>query len=67
MGVTNPEVTDAQAKLAATLPLAVEGPYLDAFGTELRRDDTHFNDEGLEQFATLLVDALLQTAPEEAS
>lgn len=66
MGVTNPDVTDAQAKLAATLPLAVEGPYLDAFGPELRRDDTHFNDDGLEQFAALLVDALLVTAPEEA-
>lgn len=67
MGVTNPGVTDAQAKLAATLPLAVEGPFLDALGTELRRDDTHFNDEGLEQFATLLVDALLLTAPEEST
>jgi len=66
MGVTNPGVTDAQAQLAATLPLAVEGPYLDALGTELRRDDTHFNDEGLERFATLLCDALLATAPREA-
>lgn len=67
MGVTNPDVTDAQAKLAATLPLAVEGPFLDSFGPELRRDDTHFNDEGLEEFAALLVDALLRTAPEVAS
>jgi hypothetical protein len=67
MGVTNPEVTDAQAKLASAVPLAVEGPFLDAFGSELRRDDTHFNDEGLEQFAGLLVDALLLTAPEDGS
>ncbi|KAA1419432.1 sialate O-acetylesterase [Nocardioides humilatus] len=67
MGVTNPDVIEAQAKLAASLPLGVEGPYLDSFGPELRRDDTHFNDAGLEQFADLLVDTLLQTAPEAAS
>ncbi len=62
-GVTNPDVTDAQAKLAATLPLAVEGPYLDELGPEFRTDDTHFNDAGLEQFATRLCAALLSTAP----
>lgn len=67
MGVVNPDVVEAQAKLAASLPLAVEGPYLDGFGSEMRRDDTHFNDAGLDAFAALLVDALLQTAPEVAS
>lgn len=64
-GVTNPDVTDAQAKLAATLPLAIEGPFLDALGSEFRTDDTHFNDRGLDWFSTELCAALLSTAPDE--
>lgn len=63
MGVTNPAVIDAQTRLAATLPLGVAGPYLDPLGPDHRRDDTHFNDAGLEEFASLLCAALLTTAP----
>lgn len=67
MGVTNAAVTDAQTKLAARLPLGVEGPYLDSLGPDYRRDDTHFNDAGLEEFASLLCKALLATAPQRVS
>lgn len=58
-GVTSPDVVTAQTRLAATLPGAVAGPCLDELGSDLRRDDTHFNDQGLARFAELLVDALL--------
>lgn len=61
-GVTSPDVVAAQTRLAATVPGAVAGPYLDELGPALRRDDTHFNDEGLARFAELLVDTLLVTA-----
>lgn len=53
-GVTSPGVVAAQTKLAANLAGAVAGPDLDSLGSEFRRDDTHFNDEGLARFAAML-------------
>lgn len=53
-GVTSPEVVAAQTKLAASLIGGVAGPDLDTLGGEFRRDDTHFNDEGLMRFGAML-------------
>ncbi|WP_183094894.1 sialate O-acetylesterase [Nocardioides stalactiti] len=57
-GVTSAAVVSAQTELARTVPGAVAGPDLDALGPQLRRDDTHFNDEGLLRFASLLAPVL---------
>lgn len=53
-GVTSDAVVTAQAKLASSVELGIPGPDLDSLGAEFRRDDTHFNDEGLTRFAALL-------------
>lgn len=58
-GVTSASVIAAQDRLVATLPLAYAGPALDRFGRSFRRDDTHFNDEGLDAFAEELTRSIL--------
>lgn len=54
-GVVSPAVVSAQKALASSLPNTYAGPDLDAFGEEFRRDNTHFNDLGLDIFARELV------------
>lgn len=58
-GVVSEAVTSAQTRLAETLPGAIAGPDLDLLGTDYRRDNTHFNDRGLDAFADGLASCLL--------
>ena len=51
MGVVSPAVIAAQVELADTIPDISAGPNLDRLGSDFRRDDTHFNDAGLEAYA----------------
>jgi len=54
MGVVSPAVIAAQVELAATVAEISAGPNLDRLGTDFRRDDTHFNDAGLDAYAAEL-------------
>jgi hypothetical protein len=59
-GVTSDAVVGAQSELASSLELAIAGPDLDSLGPAFRRDDTHFNDEGLSRFAAMLAQVIVQ-------
>ncbi len=61
-GVTSASVIQAQNDIVQSIPRAFAGPDLDQLGAEFRRDDTHFNDAGLERFAAALAD-ILTTVP----
>lgn len=54
MGVTSAAVRSAQKRIQREVPICIPGPDTDALGSELRRDDTHFNERGLEVFARQL-------------
>lgn len=65
MGVTSDAVTTAQKILADSLKDSIQGPDLDQLGAAFRRDDTHFNDSGLEVFASELFAVLCHLTRKE--
>jgi len=54
MGVRSEAVRLAQRRIQTELDGCIAGPDTDTLGSALRRDDTHFNEEGLAAFADLL-------------
>lgn len=61
-GITSPPVRAAQEAAVNLARGVFAGPDTDALGASWRADNTHFSDAGLEQFAGLWLDVLLERA-----